>query len=128
MSSKSTYYINSIPVEPNNYGSKNNIPVKAIGVFKFNIEILAEYEFISLSFTNKVDNRTEEVIVPYVEFKERMNQNNTNSNKLLVLWLMPDYTVFNVTDIGAEGEWWFIGGRMGIGTKMDFTQFLKKHN
>lgn len=126
MSRKSTYYIHSLPVEPNKYGSKNDIPVKAIGVFKFNVEILAEYEFINLSFTNNVDKRKEEVIVPYVEFKERMNQNDTNSNNILVLWLLPDNTVFNVTNIGAEGEWWFIVGRMGIGTKMDFTQFLIK--
>jgi hypothetical protein len=41
---------------------------------------------------------------------------------------MPNGNLYNATNIGAEGEWFFIAGGMGKGTTMDFTQFLKKQN
>ncbi|HCY75955.1 MAG TPA: hypothetical protein DHV28_08530 [Ignavibacteriales bacterium] len=125
MSSKSTYYINSLPVEPNKYGSKNDTPIKAIGVFQFDLEGLIESELISFSFPNYIDNRTEEVIVPYYELIERIIRNHSYSPNLLVLWLMPDDTVYNATNLGIEGEWFFIAVGMGEGTPMDFTQYLK---
>jgi hypothetical protein len=83
MRSISAHYINSIPVEQNRYGSKNNIPIKAIGVFEFYFENLPESEFIGLSFPNKVDNQIEELVLPFDEFKERFNRNE--SKNLLVL-------------------------------------------
>jgi hypothetical protein len=111
MSSTSAHYINSIPFEQNKYGSKNNIPIKAIGVFEFYIENLPESQLISLTFQNKVDNQIEELVLPFDEFKERFNRNE--SKNLLVLWLMPDDQLYDVTNIGAEGEWFFVGGSNG---------------
>lgn len=126
MSSKSTYYINSIPIEPNKYGSKNDTPIKAIGVFNFDINELSEFEIIRFSFPNLVDNRIEEVVIPYIELRNRILHHNYYPKKLLVLWLLPNGRLYNATNIGAEGEWWFIAGGMGENTLMDFTQFFNE--
>jgi hypothetical protein len=39
-----------------------------------------------------------------------------------------DDQLYDVTNIGAEGEWFFVGGRMAKDTKMDLTKYLKKSN
>jgi len=91
MSSKSILYIESKSNEPNNYGSKNDTPIKAIGIFEFDINNLSESEFIGLTFPNNVDNQIQEVIIPYNELKKKLYRNNSYSNNLLVLWLMRAY-------------------------------------
>lgn len=124
MSSKSTYYINSLSVDLNKYGSKNNISIKAIGVFNFDINDMSEFDFVNLKFPNFVNNRTEEVVIPYSELRIRIQIRDSELSNLFVLWLLPDGKLYNVTHLGAEGEWFFICGGMGKGTQMDFTKFL----
>lgn len=128
MSSKSIYYINSTPIEPNKYGSKNNTPIKAIGVFNFDLTELSEFEFISLTFPNHVDNRIEELVITYAELRNRLQSGDNCPSNLLVLWLMPDGYLYNTTNIGAESEWFFIAGGMAKNTIMDFTKYMKKND
>jgi hypothetical protein len=73
-----------------------------------------------------VDNQIEELVFPFNEFKERFIRNE--SKNLLVLWLTTDDQLYDVTNIGAEGEWFFVAGRMAKDTKMDLTKYLKKSN
>ena len=124
MSSISTYYIKSLPIEPNKYGSKNDTPIKAIGVFNFDINELSEFEFISLTFPNHVDNRIEEVVITSAELRNRLQSRDNCPSNLLVLWLMPDGYLYNTTNIGAEGEWWFVSGGMAKDTILDYTLYL----
>lgn len=126
MVSKSEIKIHSLPVNTVKYGSKNDTPVLAIGVFDLNHYELTDYEIIRFQFPNLIHNRIEEVKIPEHELKRRLSIRNQLLNDFLVLWLLPDGHLFNVTNIGIEGEWYFIAGGMAKNTEMDFTEFHMK--
>jgi hypothetical protein len=46
----------------------------------------------------------------------------------MVFWLMPDNNLYETTDLGAEGEWYFlskgVNGRMADGSVQDYSEFL----
>lgn len=116
------------------HGTKNNTEINAIGYFLF--ELLTEEKEPNLlyifAFSNRSDNRVEFVIVPFAELKNRLNQRNRNTpnnqKTELLLWLLPDGCVFEATNFGAEGEWWFLGGRMAKNTVLDYTTFRNDWN
>lgn len=115
------------------HGTKNNTDIKAIGYFQFRLPADGkEPSFYIFAFSNRSDNRVEFVIVPFIELKNRLKQRNciTPNNKKteLLLWLLPDGRIFEATYLGAEGEWYFIGGRMAENTVWDYTIFRNHGN
>lgn len=123
--------IASEPINERIHGTKNGTLIKAIGYFKFKLPYEEnEPNFYIFAFTGMSDNKTEFVIIPFTELMNRLSQRKCITGEHqdieLQLWLLPDGFVFETTNIGAEGDWWFIGGRMAIGTQKDFTQFLNQ--
>ena len=123
----------SEPIIKRIHGSKNNTEIKSIGYFNFKLAPEAfEPNFYIFAFTNTRDNKVEFVVVPYPELKNRivLKKCNTNYDQEIELkfWLLPDNLVFDSSGLGAEGEYWFIGGRMAINTYSDFTSFLDGWN
>jgi hypothetical protein len=110
------------------YHSNNKSPVKAIGVFQIPISSYTQPDFYILTFSNKTDGKTEFVIIEHKELFRRLelfNHGYTSEDTfLLVLWLLQNNRLFDVTNIGIEGEWYFIAGGMAIGTNMDYTSSL----
>ena len=115
------------------HGSHNNNKLDGIGHFKFVIpkseDKINYYAFALLNTTN---HEIEFVIVPDAILRNRFqNQNRIpiGSKKAeLTIWLMPDRTAYDTTDLSIEGEWYMLskgtGGRMADGTDMDYTEFL----
>jgi len=126
MGNKSILTIKSLPVHPKKHGSHNGTPIKAIGVFELDLKAFLENEMICFQFPNLISNRIEEVIIPVKELKSRLSVHKQCFNNLLILWLLPDGHVYDATDIGIEGEWFFIGGGMAENTRWDFTEFHVK--
>lgn len=126
MHNKSILTINSLPVHPKKHGSINGTPIKAIGVFELDLKAFSEKSQLSLKFPNPSDNKIEEVVIPMEELKSRIQFHDHNAPVELVLWLMPDGYVFDATNIGIEGEWYFIAGGMAENTCWDFTEFRMK--
>lgn len=121
--------IGSKPIIEKLHGSKNNIEIKAIGYFKFKLPPENnEPNFYIFAFGNPVDNKIEFVIVSFTELRNRLNQRKCITDKdhetELKLWLLPDYDLFDTTNFGAEGEWYFIGGKLAQNTNWDYTSFL----
>ena len=126
MGDKPNHTIQSLPVNRRLHGSKNRTPIRAIGVFELNITEVRDDESITFTFPNLPAKRTEKVIVPVAELKARLSDPDSGMPKTLILWLMPDGKLYNATDIGIEGEWFFIGGGFAANTKFDFTEFLQE--
>ena len=126
MGDKPEHTIHSLPVNRRLHGSKNRTPIRAIGVFELNITELRDDETITFTFPNLSAKRTEKVIVPVAELKARLSHPDSGMPKTLVLWLMPDGKLYDATNIGIEGEWFFIGGGFAANTKFDFTEFLQE--
>lgn len=122
--------IKSQPVDVLKHGSHNNTTIKAIGVFDFEITHDSQPELYIFSFFNEIDNRTEFVIIHSNKLFDKISsliQGHITENRvLLVLWLMPNNKLYDATNIGGEGEWFFMGGDMAEGTEMDFTGYLSK--
>ena len=97
-------------------------------MFDFKIAQDSQTELYIFSFPNQIDNRTEYVIIPHNELFNRISLQNrypiTGNHVSLIFWLMPNNHLFDTTNIGTEGEWFFIGGGMAEGTEMDYSQFL----
>ena len=113
------------------HGTKNNTSITAIGYFKFKFQHKnSEQDFYIFAFTNKSNNKIEFVIVPSTELEDRLYKRkcitNMNQETELKFWVLPDNMVFDTTNLGAEGEWYFIGGRMAENTHLDYSQFLNE--
>ena len=123
--------ITSEPINDRIHGTKNGTPIKAIGYFKFKLPHEEnESDFCIFAFTSMSDNKIEFVIISSTELKNKLKQRKRITgeyqDKELQLWLLPDGFVFETTNIGAEGDWWFVGGRMAKDTNMDYTPFLNQ--
>ena len=121
MGNKSILTIKSLPVHPKKHGSHNGTPIKAIGVFELDQKAFSENSQLSLKFPNPSDNKIEEVVIPMEELKSRIQYHDHIAPVELVLWLLPDGHLFDATNIGIEGEWYFIAGGMAENTRWDFT-------
>lgn len=121
--------IGSEQIEESKHGSKNNTKIKAIAYFIFDLSpVERESDFYIFTFNNTTDNKVEFIIIPTDEFKHRIASRKCNMDKDqqtdLKFWLLPDNLVFDTTNLGAEGEWWFIAGRMAKNSMRDYTIFL----
>ena len=126
MGNKSFQTVDSLTVDRKKHGSKNNTPIQAIGVFDLKRIEFAETEIICFQFPNLIHYRIEEVKIPVKELKRKLSVRNHQITDFLVLWLFSDGHVFNATNIGIEGEWYFIAGGMAKNTELDFTEFHVK--
>ena len=125
--------IGSEPILEKLHGSKSNTEIKAIGYFRFELSPEGiEPNFYIFAFSNTADNKVEFVIVPTDELINRLNQRKCITDKdqetELLLWLLPDALIFEVTFFGGEGLWWFIDGRMAKNTIWDYTIFRNHWN
>ena len=120
--------IEAIPVDPTKLGSVNGIEIKAIGFFTFIPSKVEEFDYYIFAFENKPDNRVDFIVISCSELNKRLALVTplVNSNGLIGLrfWLLPNNLLFETTKLGAEGEWWLIGGRMAENTERDYTKFL----
>ena len=123
----------SEPVIERIHGSHNGNKIQAIGYFKLKLpKKFNEPNIYIFAFSNTPDNKVEFVIIPFSELISRLNARNriVNSDREIeiVFWLMPDSSLYETTNIGAEGEWYFMskgkGGRMADETEWDYTTFL----
>jgi hypothetical protein len=120
-------------VNPLIYGSHNNNEVESIGLFRFKLNVAySESDFIIFDFRNSIKQQTEFVIIPTDELNQRLTKENRttirNHTHKIVYWLMPDGFLYNCTDIGIEGEWYFmskgVNGRMADRSEWNYTEFL----
>jgi hypothetical protein len=120
-------------VNPLIYGSHNNNEVESIGLFKFKLNPAeSKSDFIIFDFRNSIKQQTEFVIIPTEELNQRLTKENRtrigNDNHKIVFWLMPDGFIYNCSNIGFEGEWYFmskgVNGRMADRTEWNYTEFL----
>ena len=120
--------VTSEPIIERLHGTKNNTPITAIGYFKFKLSLEGnEPNFYIFALNNAVENKVEFVVVPTDELINRIASRKRITDKVqeteLKFWLLPNKMVFDTTSLGAEGEWWFIGGRMARNTHLDYTQY-----
>ncbi len=115
------------------HGSHNNNKLDGIGHFKFTIPLWEDKtNFYVFTFPNTTNNEIEFVIVPDATLRSRFQNQNRIPSGLkkaeLTLWLMPDRSIYNATNLSIEGEWYSIskgtGGRMADGTILDYTAYL----
>ena len=120
-------------INPVLHGSHNNNVLDGIGHFKFVIPKSEDkIHYYVFAYLNTSNHEIEFAIVPDAILHNRFKSQNripTGAKKAsLTLWLMPDRTVYDTTDLSIEGEWYMLskgtGGRMADGTDMDYTEFL----
>ena len=123
----------SAPTNKVIHGSNNGNEIQAIGYFKFRLSTEDKRpDFFILSFQNTSNHCVEYIIISPKELKRRLIEKNRISNNNqemeMVFWLMPDNYLYETTDIGIEGEWFYmskgINGRMKDVTDWDYTKFL----
>jgi hypothetical protein len=123
----------SEPVDESKLGSLNGNVIQSIGHFKLKLPTeVQEQDFIILAFPNTNSHCVEFIIIPVIELIKSLNRENRISSDNLeiemVFWLMPDNHVYETTDIGVEGEWYYLSkglnGRMADGSSRDYSKFL----
>ena len=120
--------IGSEPIDEKRHGTKNDTEIKAIGYFRFKLSSEGiEPNFYIFAFSDYSDHRVEFVIIPFSELKSRLNKRKCITDKdqdtELRFWLLSDDLVFE-SNFGAEGEFWFVNGRMAKNTVWDYTPYL----
>jgi len=82
------------------------------------------------NFQNETSGKTEFIIVKTTDlikkFAELSKLPNSNGSYKMMIYALSDNLILDATDISAEGEWYFVGGRMGENTKWDLSQFLNR--
>ena len=121
--------IGSVPIIEKLHGTKNNTEIKAIGYFKLKFPPDNQRpNFYIFAFSNINDSNIQFVIAPSNELADRFKKRNLhidNDQRIeFKLWLLPNNQVFDASNLGAEGEYWFIGGKMAENTIMDYTKYL----
>ena len=123
----------SYDIDINIHGSHNSNKTDGIGVFRFNIPTGDQIpDYFIFAFENMVTGTAEFVIVKYPDLFQRLTKKNLiRENKAeLWLWLMPDRSLYDTTNISVEGQWYNLnkgrGGRMADREEMDYSDFLNK--
>jgi hypothetical protein len=120
----------SEPIDESIHGSHNGNEIQAIGYFKFRLPPpgVSEQDFFIFGFQNQPNDRVEFIIIQTDKFIRRLQSKNRTKKEDQVIelqfWLMEDNYVFETNGISAEGEWWFINGRMAEQTEWDYSKFL----
>ena len=117
--------------------SNNGNEIEAIG--HFNLKLLNQIEdsdFLILAFQNTNNQSVNFIIIPRFELIKRLYKDNRISNVTQIIetvfWLLPDHCLYDCTDLGTEGEWFYMSkgtnGRMADNTEMNYTEFLNNWN
>ncbi len=119
----------STKINPEAHGSRNNNKINGIGHFNFTIPKWHDkINFYVFALLDSVEKNIEFVIVSDEVLRSRFkNQNHipvSTKKAELALWLMPNRSVYDATNISIEGEWYFINGRMADGGEMDYSSYL----
>jgi hypothetical protein len=127
--------IYSEPVDPLKYGSNNGIEIESIGLYKFKLNPSeSQSDFIAFALRNSKKERIEFVIIPTDELNQRLTKeyrttNGTHKHKI-VFWLMPDNCLYDCTNLGIEGEWFYMSkgqnGRLADQTEWNYTEYLNR--
>jgi hypothetical protein len=126
-----TQLICSTKIDPILHGSHNDTEILGIGHFKFFIPKW-EDKINFYVFAFPVNEEVEFVCVSDEILRSRFGKRNriptTRRKAELTLWLMPDTTLYDCTQISIEGEWYYlskgIGGRMADGGIIDYSKYL----
>jgi len=82
------------------------------------------------SFQNETSGKTEFMIVKTSDlinkFTELSKLPNCNGSYKMMIYALSDNLILDATDISAEGEWYFVGGRMVENTKWDLSLYLNR--
>lgn len=126
-------FIESISANRQKYRSKNGNCFHALGLFKFKqVNSEAKPDFLVFAFRNPQKKLPAYLIIPEVKLKRRYTKCSSDPTQYklikIVFWVMTDGSVFDTTNISAEGEWYYMSkgnyGRMADKTVMDYSQFL----
>lgn len=125
--------IYSEPIEEVIRVSNNGNEIEAIGSFKFKLlnNIKEPYIYI-LAFRNSSNQNVEFIIIPKKELMRRLKKENRISTDKkgieIEFWLMPDKGLYDCTNLGIEGEWFYMSnglkGRLADETEWCYTKFL----
>ena len=117
------------------YGSHNNNEIESIGLYKFKLNPSeSQSDFIVFAFRNSKKERIEFVIIPTDELNQRLTKeyrttNGTHKHKI-VFWLMPDNCLYECTNLGIEGEWFYMSkgqnSRLADQTEWNYTEYLNR--
>jgi hypothetical protein len=130
-----SHLIMSEPVDVVIHGSQNNNKIQAIGCFTIRLpKEVKEQDFLIMAFQNTNNHCVEFIIIPKIELKRRLGVDNriSTGKKVLkmVFWLMPDNCLYDCTNLGIEGEWYYLSkgrnGKMADGTEWDYTDYLNR--
>jgi hypothetical protein len=123
--------IGSQPIIEELHGSKNNTEIKAIGYFSFKWST-QDYEpnFYVFAFNNLTESKVEFAVIPYAKLKKRLELRNSFIVKdywtELQFWLMPpENSLFDTTNIGAEGEYWLACGSKSKHMRVEYTDYTE---
>jgi len=123
----------SEPLDESKLGSRNGNVIQSIGRFKLRFQMeLRVQDFIILAFQNTNKHCVDFIIIPTIELMKRLNKENritTDTQEIeMVFWLMLDNQLYETTDMGVEGEWYYLSkgmnGRMADDSSRDYSKFL----
>jgi hypothetical protein len=123
----------SEPVDELKLGSRNGNVIQSIGHFKLRLSTeVKEPSFLILAFGNSCNSVVELIILPNRELTWRLNKENristVDTEIEIVFWLMPDNRLYETTNLGIEGEWYYMSkglhGRLADETDWCYTKFL----
>ena len=116
-------------IDPEVHGSRNNNTINGIGHFNFTIPNWEDkINFYVFALLDTTERNIEFVIISDEVLRNRFrNQNRIpfgGKKAELTLWLMPNKSVYDATNISMEGEWYFINDNMAEGDEMDYSHGL----
>lgn len=123
-------YIESLQPDQIKHGSKNGTHIRTIAYFNFKVSSEQTPDIFVLGFLDMVSNHTQHIIIPHKDFFSRLGKLSTSERKGMdvVLWQMSNSTVYNTTNISAEGEYYYlskgVNGCMADNTDWDYSEFL----
>jgi hypothetical protein len=114
--------------------SNNGNEIEAIGYFKLKLMYkVNESDILVLTFQNNINRVIEFIIIPRIELIKRLRRENWHSTDTqeieVVFWLMPGNQLYETTNIGVEGEWYYLSmglHRMADQTERDYSEFLNR--
>jgi len=93
-------------------------------------DVTIKPNFLIFFFFNEVSEKTEYVIMETDNFPVIINNERRALTRdggfEMKIYALEGNLIYDVTGIGAEGTWYFVGGRMGDTIGMDITVYLNR--
>lgn len=120
-------FIESVPYNESTFGIRG---IQAIGNFRFKIPPpgVNEPDFYIFVFHNRTNDCVEFIIIPFAElikrnrYRNRINGDNQETE--FVFYLMEGNWLVDASELGAEGRWYYIDGRMAEDSFRNYSEFL----